>query len=214
MRNGQCKIKTRFYFFYIQSIKKFIVFCRLVRKSLFHKTKLVLFDNIKCYNYYFEPLVWTQILSQYRKILFYCKVKFENNLQLSLRQISQVYLDFFQQVVRMCNLGITFFANLQKNLLSPLGAYSVREFRSPGQRIWVETIRHFLLLFFDRVEKVWEVGNNNNLCFNALWLLNIHTRLTFYEYLFNLVSISLSVLTIYYHVKILISFPYTKNCFR
>ena len=133
MRNGQCKIKTRFYFFYIQSIKKFIVFCRLVRKSLFHKTKLVLFDNIKCYNYYFEPLVWTQILSQYRKILFYCKVKFENNLQLSLRQISQVYLDFFQQVVRMCNLGITFFANLQKIYCPHWGPIPFANLGLPGR---------------------------------------------------------------------------------
>ena len=69
------------------------------------------------------------------EISFYCNVKFQSNLQLSLRQNLQVYLDFFQQVVRMCNLGITFFANLQKNLLSPLGAYSIREFRTPGQRI-------------------------------------------------------------------------------
>ena len=29
-------------------------------------------------------------------------------------------------------IWVVFFANLQKNLLSPLGAYSICEFRSPG----------------------------------------------------------------------------------
>ena len=52
------------------------------------------------------------------KFLFHRNVKFHNNLQLSLRPNLQVYLDFFQQVVRMYNLGIFFRKFAKKVLLS------------------------------------------------------------------------------------------------